>query len=142
MRYRQFVRDLSRTTLQLCLARLGLFLFPFPNVSLELFQMGRARIDRLQHLRCFSSVIECRQRRNVRFLPLERLESLPLPRSFMNRPVARRFARDRFDSTNSRCDRFLSHNTKWPDLRCRSYMRATAKLHGVAIQLPPLPANL
>src|SRR5438105_2861873 len=115
MRCRKFVRDLSRATLQLCLARLRPFLFPFPNISLELFETRRAHIDLIEHhaaLRLFF------------------------------RPFSRCISRDRFDSPNSRSDRFLAHNPKWPDLRCRSYMRATAKFHRVAIQLPRLTADL
>src|SRR5439155_23406070 len=49
MQCRKFVRDLSRATLQLCLARLCPFLFPFPNINLELFEMRCARVDSFEH---------------------------------------------------------------------------------------------
>src|SRR5437667_11519789 len=112
IRYRKFVRDLSRATLQLCLARLRPFLFPFPNLSLELFEMRSADVDLVEHRPGLSVVFKHWQCGHVGFLAGEHFKFLPLATRLYLRPISRRSSGDSFNPPNARCDRFLSNDAE------------------------------
>src|SRR5438105_11543830 len=112
MRYRKFLRDLSRATLQLRLTRLCPFLLPFPNISLEVFEMRRAHVDLVEHRTSLRVLFKHRQRGHVRFLAREHFKLLLLALGLFSRPLPRRISGDSFNPPNARCDRFLSNDAE------------------------------
>src|SRR5436190_6706887 len=96
--------------------------------------MRVARVDLFQQLSCLSLVYKNRQSSDVAFLSRQHFKFFLLAGSFFGGPSARRFTRDRFDSANTRGNRFFLYDPKWSDLTCRSYMCAATKLHRVTIE--------
>src|SRR6266516_2539737 len=104
--------------------------------------MRSANVDLLQHLRRVSLSFKSGQRRNISFLARQNFKLLLLTRSFLLRPTARRVTRERFDTPDSSRNRFFLYDPERTNFTCRSYVRATAELHRVPVELMRRPADL
>src|SRR5438046_707790 len=142
MRLSKFVRNSRRTTLQVGLSSFGSSFLPIVNLGLKFFQMRRSRVDLFEQLTRLSIACENGQRSDVGFLSCEHFKLVVLVRRFLFRPGTRRVARDCFNSPNTRCDRGLAHDSKWPDLSCCAHMRAATKFHRITIERFRFAANL
>ena len=91
--------------------------------------MRRASIDLFQRFSSLSFAFKGRQRGGISLFARQHFKFLLLARSFLFRPSTRRVARNRFDSPDSRGDRFFLYDPERTYLTCRSYVRAATKFH-------------
>src|SRR6266566_1907716 len=96
--------------------------------------MRRASIDLFQRFSSLSFAFKGRQRSGISLFARQHFKFLLLARRFLFRPSTRRVACNRFDPPDSRGGRFFLHDPERTYLTCRSYVRATAKFHGVTIE--------